>query len=879
MKNQIAAIALISFALLAFSCSVSSAQDIPEGLEESYYKIYYSGFEADYIVYSDTSRYYIPLTSLLKDLVIFNEYDADKRKITGYVSYPINSFTIDLLWNKGSYKDKKYTIKDSDYFIKDGIIYGRIDFVAQALDLRIGANPSMLYISVNSDIELPLLKLNKKYNLGSGGQDDYMNGDKFYSQTYDRNWAFLDGGMLDWQAGMTVYNQKKSYNFLGSVGVKALGGDLTVRGMFGYNEYDNMLMHQYEWRWRAFLGDNNYIRQISLGKLQYTSYRPMQSHPGYYLEGVQISNEEFQRHKYYNDYEVEDRIGSDWQVELFRNGDLVGQMRTDQSGKYYFKVPMYYGLSNFELKMVGPKGEYKSEKWTKFIAYEMLRPGEIKYTLNYGNVYQQNYQAAEARFSFGLSSFLSNNVMLLKEFKNDAKPGIINQLVINPFSSTLLKFEYYHQHFSIATLKHVTSNFIQTELSHFIYDRYSGSNLLYRTNFNTAIPRLFGKNMGISFLFDRSVTTSEATSYLAMGYYLGNYKLAFSGNYYITVNEKADRFKIRSHNVNGTAYYTIYNVKGILKPLNAMRVGVQSSWSSDTKQFGDINLLLSQQIGNRSNYSINAGYNPAHKTYVFGLQLSVNLSYLWWQSRTSYNTNAFTYSNSLSGSLGFDSRNFDFVSTSQTGGSMTGYGAANIRFFLDQNSNDKYDKGEEEIKNVGFYLSADGGMRYQDGDITRLVNMSPYVRCNFKIDRTSFENPNWGPKVDEFSFTSDPNIFTSIDIPCYTGGVIEGTALYQVRSDSAVGQPRLRLLIKNIKTGEIEVMENFDDGTFYKLGIAPGDYEMSVDETQLKVLSAQSEPIYFTIKNSIDGDYLSGLKIKLYPTGTAPAGLKDKQDK
>ena len=58
----------------------------------------------------------------------------------------------------------------------------------------------------------------------------------------------------------------------------------------------------------------------------------------------------------------------------------------------------------------------------------------------------------------------------------------------------------------------------------------------------------------------------------------------------------------------------------------------------------------------------------------------------------------------------------------------------------------------------------------------------------------------------------------------------------------------------------------FTDGTFYALGVRPGEYELVVGPRTLELLRQAAEPLRFTILP--DGAAPSGLDIRLVP---APA--------
>jgi len=72
------------------------------------------------------------------------------------------------------------------------------------------------------------------------------------------------------------------------------------------------------------------------------------------------------------------------------------------------------------------------------------------------------------------------------------------------------------------------------------------------------------------------------------------------------------------------------------------------------------------------------------------------------------------------------------------------------------------------------------------------------------------------------------------------------------------------VVLKHKASGEQRVLTTFSDGSFYAIGVRPGDWELTVDRKCLDVLKASAEPLRFTLAPSVEGTTVSGLEVVLH---------------
>ncbi len=93
--------------------------------------------------------------------------------------------------------------------------------------------------------------------------------------------------------------------------------------------------------------------------------------------GVTITNRPLARS---NEFDVIDFTGAvavGWDVELYRNGELIGATRPEADGRYAFRrVAMRFGTNIFEITSYGPQGQVRRETKIYNIAQQSVPPGE-----------------------------------------------------------------------------------------------------------------------------------------------------------------------------------------------------------------------------------------------------------------------------------------------------------------------------------------------------------------------------------------------------------------------------------------------------------------------------------------------------------------------
>lgn len=180
------------------------------------------------------------------------------------------------------------------------------------------------------------------------------------------------------------------------------------------------------------------------------------------------------------------------------------------------------------------------------------------------------------------------------------------------------------------------------------------------------------------------------------------------------------------------------------------------------------------------------------------------------------------------------------------------------RVFLDLNGNGRFDRGEEPLEGVRVVVGPVFAMSDADGTY-RVWDLLPYEPTAVTVDSLSLGSPLWVPAFAVASIEPSPNRYRTLDVPVLPGGVIEG----RVTTASGLPAAGATLVLAHAQSGEQRLVRTFNDGSYYLLGVRPGEWQLSVDAKCLEIYRATAPVLRFTLAGSREGTTLSGLDIQL----------------
>ncbi len=861
--KEIKIIAGILIAAIVIISECLGQANVPPDMIEGIYSFRYNIFKYDQIVYLRGDTLYVPLKGILTHFKVNNRITDRMEAVKGFYITPDTTYEINFKEKKIRVKDRVAYIQDDEYFRTDVEYYVTLSFLRKAFGWQFDVFHQNLICYMTTVTDLPLLselKRRKQYkHLGKGNDES-----SFLPLLFPRKRSWLNGGMTDYTISAYQFPGARAYNYSANVGLELLGGDVQVMNYGAFNEKGNS-SYNYSYRYRYFFSDNNYLSQINLGYITNSSYRTSMV-ASEQIKGVQISNEQMQMPALFTTYEIADRTEPGWQVEMYVNGQLADQVIADPNGDFRFNLPIYYGYTNVDLKFYGLEGEYVKKQRVFSVPSEFLRPGEIRYSLSGGESVLSKRLMADGRVSIGITSWLSTTAGVEKNVKSNDKLSYSNHTIFKLTNRMLFAFDGYSDRLLAGSGRFSFGNWGSYSLGYIRYLNYDTKSDYYlkdRINASAGLSRIFGLPLNI-------VTYGSLTNYSQSKI------LNFNSNIFITMSPfmftarynysglLGDKLQATSSSINTGLSWSWFKKSRAFSFMRNTRLSGNCSYDFMTKKVTAYSLNINQPLFRIMSLQIGGSYNPESKYLGLNANLMINLPSLKSSSTAIYSNSSSSYTQKFDGTLGFDSHNLDFHFSNPIMQSTVGSGAAAFRFFMDSNNNGVFDEGEEEIRDVKVEVPMGTMDRTKNKYSDIAYNLAPYTRVNAVIDKDSFKNPLWVPRLEGFSFISQPNVYQSIDVPCFTAGIIEGAVLKNMGSYK-YGQQGVIVHIMNQDSSYREEIQVFSDGTFYKMGIPPGDYIAWVDTDQTAILQAtpDKEKIEFKITQNPNGDVISGLNFQL----------------
>jgi SPOR domain len=810
---------------------------------------------------------YIPVSAVFKQLRIDNTVGISTSTLKGFYIQPSNLY--DINFGTGVARINGEEIR----FDTSKVIVGQIDFYVlpsffeRVFGLNLNVDFNSLSLVLNTDQPLPVVEdyqrqMRRNYLLVSPEQGIIQ-----APLAYPRHRSLLNGGILDYS--LSAYNGggQSAYNYEFTGGAEILGGE-TEGSLQGTVSNGTSALNASSLAWKYTFDSTGFISYAGLGNL----YSDGLTQYGY--RGAQVSNQPLTVRTLFGSYLIRAKTDSNWDVELYLNGQLVGYRRADSQGRAEFSVPLVYGTSFIQLKYYGPNGEFREEDRRLQIPFTFVPAGVVNYTVSAGKLNNTDYNLLSGNVIFGLTDWLSDKIgMDYVDSPLFSKPLFYNSLSLRFGPEYSLSIDAAPDAFYRSTFSALYASQAAFDVS---YDRYR-DNLLYNPSFklqdaqaDAYVPFTIGES-GFNFRLAGSAVeyTGGQKSYSYSGYVSTNVsQLNASIGYLRSIIDYGGSGFIQNYSFTGTLLYSLFFQQGAFDFLNGTLINATARYGVLKNSPDDISLQLSKNLQEYVRVAVSAEHDYINKSTNFSLQIIADLPFTRSTTSAQFQSGAAWYTENLSGSVGFDSKYKRFLFNNLE---WVGHSAASMRMFVDTNGDGRYENGEPVIGDGEITLRQAVASETSDDGIIREWNLLPYTQYSADVDLSTIRNPLWIPKQKSFSFITDPNSYKPIDVPFFVGGIVEGKVL---RSEagrlSAVAG--LTLEIKSIAGGMVRTISVFNDGSFYYMGLPPGEYEARVDSAQLAVLGVYADPevLNFTVKPTEDGDVIDGLTIMLRPKVPVP---------
>lgn len=849
---------------------LKSAEEMPPDAQEWFYVLIYEAFKFNIITYEYNQRTYLPFKEVMGNMRVFYE-EKSPGIITGFFVKEDSTYQVNI--NEGYVQrgEKRIHLDKNEFIATQLEVYVTAKLFADLFDINVNIYNTKLEIRIESENELPLMSgynRYRKYQKKSGENDEREWGPLIA----DRKRNILNGGMLDYKLNGNQRHNTRDYSYETNLKLEVLGGDLQYRssGMINENSGQHYRIDNYDWTF-SFL-ENSYINHFKAGHItdQFNRQSIVQglNFNTPMLFGALITNETYRSEQLFDEFIFNEPVGKYWQIELYKDNQLYTQTISDEEGKYKLSVPINYGATDLTLKYYGVYGEYRESHAFYYIPNEFLSPGEFKYTLFGGKTPGTNEYYFNGTTTIGLTSWLTT--MSSAQYRKESKEyEWVNSTFLRLGGGFTLNVGATSKQFYASGLRYYNvGSGVYDLIGSFQNDNETlGIKRNIQVEFRGALPRIEGFPVNLSLNALHQQNSSKQVNTINTNMSLRFLGLSLSSNYIVNfVNDyKLGKQIIQNFRWGLGAYWS--EKPSWLEFIGNTSLMLNANYNFDFNRVGYVGLSLNQSISNDFYLNFSSGYDLIKNQNSMNASINLTTSFLRSSTSARFADNEETYIQQMQGSVGFDPSLFKFNFDNKISyNKLSGESGASIRFYLDENMNGKYDKKEKVIPNVAINLEGPnrGSIEVTENG-TFLKNLTPNIQYYATVNIRTIKNPLWQPYYLEFSFITDPNANKIINVPCYSSAIVEGKVT-KFKDNTKIGQAGVKVHFVNKTNGEKFSIPVFTDGSFYNMGVKPGDYTVYVDSMQLAVLDLVSEPALrnINLRSTEIADMAEGLDFVLY---------------
>ena len=583
--------------------------------------------------------------------------------------------------------------------------------------------------------------------------------------------------------------------------------------------------------------------------------------PGNQEPGALLSNFKLSRQDVYDTQRFRGILLPGWEVELYRNDQLIGYQSVPVDGQYDFQnVALLYGSNYFRLVFYGPQGQLREQEQFFQLGQALTKKGEHYYRALASDNERGGYRAT-AQYDVGLSnrvsaSFIAADVPLdisvdtieqhrylqaglLGFWRSFFATGSIiddidggEALYLNfqtGIGDTVIRFDhiimnrFFSEEFKPTQqeFKDKTELRIDTSIPPGVLPRIPFTLELIMSDFEAGNDRNELNNL-VS-LQTYSLSLSNQLTYVQNS----DIQNTFTGTFGISSG-------ISGYGLRGTVNYEfqpesdITTVDLTLRPPlyrnYQFTYGLNHSLRADLTE---ISASASKSVGS-FNLSLGARYNTDN---IVSLDARFSIG------------------------LGREPREGRWVPHSL---SIAGRGSVSARVFLDNNEDGLYNEGDQPLEDIGFTINNGyQQVRTNASGIAFITGIAEYVPANLAIATSTLEDPLWIPALEGMRIVPRPGQAMLLDFPVFNSGEIDGTVYFE-RKGEIVPAGRVKVEVVDDRNRVIKTTTTEYDGFFVISKIPLGSYRIRVSPKQVVELklAATNEPAF---EISAEDQFISGV--------------------
>ncbi len=797
----------------------------------------------------------LPLASLLRQAEIAFQ-EAEDGRIHGTLHPRGIPFTVpgDGPIRVGS---RNLPVDPSQRWVAGGVLHLAAPLLAELLGVRIDTNWSELTVVVRNPEDLPVGQRRIRAERWRGLRAEADRAPPAPARL--PRGAPLGGFVADWSVATPLDRVVEGSAVGGGVAFRLLDGGvrLTGRSLGPAAEGDYRLSGSYE----GVRPHGTWLRQWGLGDGFGTGPRPRG------VRGAWLTNAPHVRTSEFGVHSLQGRLGPGWEVELRQQGRVLDMSRVDERGAYALDAPVAYGESAVQVVAYGPHGEILTREHLLLLSRERLPRGRVEWGVSGGECLDLSCAAsANGDLRVGISDRWTLRAGV-DAFLRDSLPDVRHPYLgfAGGVASVLeVGGEWVGGGWVRGTATVAPSPHLRIRTAHARFqedadtpvlfaagrDRTSEADLFLRPRPEVEHWSVQGSVVHETLGGNRHVRWQAQTAFRALGL----------------------RPELRARGTgtlgpDGAAIWRTFpgaTVSGVLPMGAALRPWVRADVESEgLRGFHQVQLRGGVHPPRRPRVELAARWHRE-----LGVRFALGVSAELRAFRTL--TQAFTDGGGgveatqiTQGTLRWDGAANRVVTGPGTGLERGGISGV---VFLDENGNGRPDPGEPRLAGVsvavaGRTVRTDSRGRFESWDLT------PFTSVPVEVRTESLADPSWVPAEGAVSVLVPPASHRRVDLAVVPSVEIGGRVVPEGWDTQEPLLGGLALELVEVGTGASREIVTFSDGSFYLMGVVPGEYRLGVSPgvRERLDLPAAGASIHLEIGPGDVGSFRSDLLLPLPP--------------
>ena len=799
-------------------------------------------------------KFFLPVLDIARLVGVSAKPDFDAQTVTGFFLSEDNVYSLNIKDSYYSLNGEKHSFPEGEAFIlkqKYGIaeVYISPELMNKMWPLDLNLDHLFQLVEIRTKKSLPYesrksreeKRRNSLFRLGASGGDDSSTGVlkiknkpkmvslpaldlstslNYFSKQRRQDQSFSLFGRNDLAKGEVNYNLRAVRRTDGESGIEDARFLYTKRA---YNDEDlpfDLQLFQ--------AGDvSSKLPRLITGSVR--------------GRGAIITNAPQKRTVDFDQLLVEGLAEPGWEVEVYRNNELIGFQIVDEQGQYSFdNVQLNYSQTTIKTILYGPQGEVETRIQKYNIASDMLKPGQTTYELGLLDsdrdlipfeedvVTQGTGFAKNLNVSHGINKYITGF-------------GSLSDIPIETggqqFATLGLKFSLYNAIGSIETYRSSDGG---SAYDVKVARDFLGANL----NFRAAVLSDF-ESPQVGFGDSAEVFRVDASASRSFRLPVGNLGLSLRYEYELSKNDRAlstydfrQSFSYQGLRLNHGLKST-FSEKSHLRTDGSVSAAYRLNSNWDMRGVASYEIfpdLSTQSISSELRYRDRDRFTAAvsleqsiqNRRTKFGGQVGYDFDKL----RTSFDL-SWDRDNGVVGLFRtsfavapFGPNNKYKISNTN----MSNRSALNARVFLDKDYNGVFSAADEVMEGVRLNVGSGETPVSSENGIISYITPARTEYEEIGIDSDSLDDPYMLPNVAPFTTVMRPATALSYDFPIIETGIIEGTV---TDSTGPIISAQIQLLAAN---GQIlDTTTTAFDGYYSFEYIRPGSYIVQIDPANTQV--------------------------------------------